>query len=72
MGVSCITGGSLPTELSEIMMKEYSLCPQDANSLVRTELCRQAMKTQHHALKAVVFPVVKNGCDSWTIMKAEC
>ena len=58
------------TEYLEV--KEYSLCPQDSNSLVRTELCRQALKAQHHALKAVVFPVVMNGCESWTIMKAEC
>ena len=23
-------------------------------------------------VKAMVFPVVKNGCESWTIKKAEC
>ena len=25
-----------------------------------------------HVLKAMVFPVVMNGCESWTIKKAEC
>ena len=25
-----------------------------------------------HPVKAVVFSVVKNGCESWTIKKADC
>ena len=25
-----------------------------------------------HLVKAVVFPVVMYGCESWTVMKAEC
>ena len=25
-----------------------------------------------HLIKAMVFPVVMNGCESWTIKKAEC
>ena len=25
-----------------------------------------------HTVKAMVFPVVMNGCESWTIKKAEC
>ena len=28
--------------------------------------------TKVHLLKAMVFPVVMYGCDSWTIMKTEC
>ena len=28
--------------------------------------------TKVHLVKAVVFPVVMNGCESWTIKKAEC
>ena len=28
--------------------------------------------TQVHLVKAVVFPVVMYGCESWTIKKAEC
>ena len=30
------------------------------------------MSTKVHLVKAVVFPVVMYGCDSWTINKAEC
>ena len=28
--------------------------------------------TKFHTVKAVVFPVVMYGCESWTIKKAEC
>ena len=28
--------------------------------------------TKIHIVKAVVFPVVMYGCESWTIKKAEC
>ena len=28
--------------------------------------------TNVHIVKAVVFPVVMHGCESWTIKKAEC
>ena len=28
--------------------------------------------TKVHVVKATVFPVVKYGCESWTIKKAEC
>ena len=28
--------------------------------------------TKVHILKAMIFPVVMYGCESWTIKKAEC
>ena len=28
--------------------------------------------TKVHIVKAVVFPVVTYGCESWTVKKAEC
>ena len=30
------------------------------------------LPTKVHLVKAVAFPVVKYGCESWTIKKAEC
>ena len=30
------------------------------------------MSTKVHLVKAMVFPVVMYGCESWTIKKAEC
>ena len=31
-----------------------------------------ALPTKVHLVKAMVFPVVMYGCESWTMMKAEC
>ena len=31
-----------------------------------------ALPTKVHLVKALVFPVVMYGCESWTIKKAEC
>ena len=31
-----------------------------------------ALPTKFHIVKAMVFPVVMYGCESWTIKKAEC
>ena len=31
-----------------------------------------ALPTKVHLVKAVVFPVVMYGCESWTVKKAEC
>ena len=30
------------------------------------------LSTKVHLVKAMVFPVVMHGCESWTIKKAEC
>ena len=30
------------------------------------------MSTKVYLIKAMVFPVVMDGCESWTIKKAEC
>ena len=31
-----------------------------------------SLPTKVHLVKAMVFPVVMDGCESWTIKKAEC
>ena len=31
-----------------------------------------ALPTKVHIVKAMIFPVVMYGCESWTIRKAEC
>ena len=30
------------------------------------------LSTKIHLVKAMVFPVVMYGCESWTVKKAEC
>ena len=53
-------------------------CPQRGPSLLRwyagtrrfmTEI---TLPTKVHLIKAMVFPVVMYGCESWTVKKAEC
>ena len=35
--------------------------------------CRDiTLPTKVHLVKAIVFPVVMYGCESWTVKKAEC
>ena len=31
-----------------------------------------ALQTKVHVVKAMVFPVVTNSCESWTVKKEEC
>ena len=31
-----------------------------------------ALPTKVHLVKAMVFPVIMYGCESWTVKKAEC
>ena len=33
---------------------------------------RDILSTKVHLVKAIIFPVVMYGCESWTIKKAEC
>ena len=33
---------------------------------------RDTLPTKVHLVKAMVFPVVMYGCESWTVKKAEC
>ena len=40
------------------------------DSIVKSRDITLPMKV--HLIKAVVFPVVKYGCESWTTKKAEC
>ena len=42
-------------------------------NLDSTLKCRDiTLPTKVHLVKAMVFPVVMYGCESWTIKKAEC
>ena len=52
---------------------------KDAYSLEENDQPRRILKsrditlpTKAHLVKAMIFPVVMYGCESWTITKAEC
>ena len=51
------------------MVKNPSANARDAGD---TGLIPGSLPTKVHLVKAMVFPVIRCGCKSWTIKKAEC
>ena len=56
------------TESHEI--KRYLLLERKA--MTNLDSILKSLPTKVHLVKAVIFPVVMYGCESWTIKKAEC
>ena len=52
----------------------YSLLGRKAVTNLVSILKNRGMTlpTKFHLVKAMVFPVVMYGCESWTVKKAEC
>ena len=44
-------------------------CDQPRQHIISTDI---TLPTKVHLVKAMVFPVVMYGCESWTVKKAEC
>ena len=42
------------------------------DSILKSRGIKKQMSTKVHLVKAMVFPVVIYGCQSWTVKKAEC
>ena len=67
-------------ERNTVLMVSKTHCCKDANSLntprikflIDFRILTLLLLTKVHIDKAVVFPVVMYGCESWTIKKAEC
>ena len=55
-------------------IKRYSLLGRKAMTNLDSILKSRdiTLLTKVHLVKAMVFPIVKYGCDSWTIKNAEC
>ena len=51
-----LLGGKAMTNLNDSILKSRDI----------------TLTTKVHLVKAMVFPVVMYGCESWTIQKAEC
>ena len=62
-------GGGTPKSLWKVIaaMKLKDACSLD--SILKS---RHYFATDVHLVKAMVFPVVRYGCESWTVKKAEC
>ena len=71
-----ILGGSKITADGDCSheIKRYLLLGKKAMSNLYSILKNRdiTLPTKVHLVKAIVFPVVKYGCESWTIKKAEC
>ena len=72
----CIFGGSKITadgDCSHEMKRRFLLRRKAMTNLDSILKSRDiTLPTNVHLVKAIVFPVVMNGCESWTVKKAEC
>ena len=57
-------------KLKDAFSLEEKLLPTNLDSILKSR--DVILPTKVHLLKAMVFPVVMYGCESWTIKKAEC
>ena len=64
-----ILGGSKITAEGDCS-HEIKRCLKDLGSILKSRDI--TLPTNVHLVKAMVFPVVMYGCESWTIKKAEC
>ena len=59
---------TVPIKLRLILLERKAVTNLDSKLKSRDV----TLPTKVHLVKAVVFPVVMYGCESWTIKKAEC
>ena len=67
LGSKITTSGDYSHEI-----KRHLLLGRKAMTNLDSILKGRACQTKVHLVKAMVFPVVTYGCESWTIKKAEC
>ena len=70
----CIFGGSKITADGDCIhaIKRLLLLGRKALTNLDSILKAETLPTKVRLVKAMVFPVVMYGCESWTIKKAEC
>ena len=54
----------------EVVMTPWKKVMTNLDSILKSRDI--TLPTKVHLVKAMVFPVVKYGCESWTVKKAEC
>ena len=70
LGGSKITAdGVYSHEIKRCLLLERKVMTKLDNILKSRDI---TLPTKVHLVKAMVFPVVMYGCDSWTIKKGEC
>ena len=68
-GSKITTDGDCSHEVKRCLLLERKVMTNLDNILKSSDI---ALPTKFHLVKAMVFPVVMYGCESWTIKKAEC
>ena len=62
--------GDLETKKVQISNKVGNLLQLNLDSIFKSRDI--TLPTKVHLVKAMVFPVVMYGCESWTVKKAQC
>ena len=69
LGTKITVDGDCSNEIKRLLFPECKAMTNLVSALKRRAII---LATKVHILKAMVFPVVIYGCESWTIKKAAC
>ena len=69
LGSKITAGGDCSHEIKRYQLLGRKAMPNLDSILKSRDI---TLLTKVHLVKAMVFPIVKYGCDSWTIKNAEC
>ena len=69
LGSKIMAGGDCSHEIKKLLLLGRKVMTK-LDSLLKTRDI--TVPTKAHLVKAMVFPVVMYGCESWTIKKVEC
>ena len=69
LGSNITADGDFSHEIKRRLLLERKVMTNLDSILKTRDIC---LPTKVHLVKAMVFPVVMYGCESWTIKKAEC
>ena len=69
LGSKIIADGDCSHKIKRLFLLEKKAMTQLDSILKNRDI---TLLTKVHLVKAMVFPVVMCGCDSWTVKKAEC
>ena len=69
LGSKITAGGDCSHEIKKCLLLRRKVMTNLDSILKGRDI---ALPTKVHLVKAMVFPVIMYGCESWTIKKAEC
>ena len=69
LGTKITVDGDCSNEIKRLLLPERKAMTNLDRALKSRDI---TLATKVHILKAMVFPVVICGCESWTVKKADC